>query len=69
MEREFTGKETAKCMAGMVVMLMLASIKDDDYSTVAFIRLFIAIILGIVVVAYQHHCMHTPLNEEGKDGK
>lgn len=69
MKRELTGKETAKCMAGMVVMLMLASIKDDDYSTVAFIRLFIAIILGIVVVAYQHHCMHSPLKEEEENGK
>ncbi|WP_028898453.1 hypothetical protein [Prevotella sp. HUN102] len=69
MERELTGKETAKCMAGMVIMFLLTCIKDDDYSMVAFIRLLIAIILGVVVVAYQYRCMHSPLEKEEENGK
>lgn len=69
MERELTGKETAKSFIVLIAIFLLASTPDGDYSIVTFIRLLIAIILGIVGVAYQYHCMHSPLNKEGKNGK
>lgn len=69
MERELTGKEKAKSFIGIVAMFLLASTPDEDYSIVAFIRLLIAIILGIAAVAYQYRCMHSPLKEEEKNGK
>lgn len=69
MERELTGKETAKSFIGFIAMFLLASTPDEDYSIVTFIRLLIAIILGIVVVAYQYRCMHSPLNKGEENGK
>lgn len=69
MERELTGEETAKSLVGMLAMFLLVCIHDDDYSITAFVRLFIAIILGVVVVIYQYRCMHSPLEEEEENGK
>lgn len=69
MERELTGKETAKSLVGMLAMFLLACIHDDDYSITAFVRLFMAIILGVMVVIYQHRCMHSPLEKEEENGK
>lgn len=64
MKRQLTEKETAKSVAGLCLMILLASVPDEDYSTLTLIRLFLAIIVGIAVAIYQRHCMNSIDNEE-----
>lgn len=64
-ERELTGKETAKCFGMIAVMFLLASIEENiEWGVIEWIRMALALIVGIVACVWQWKMMHTPLEGE-----
>lgn len=70
--REQTGREVSITAAIMVVAICFVMVDENaPYTKALAIRQTVGLLIGVVALLYQHHCMHTPpkgQQEEKEDG-
>lgn len=64
-ERELTGKESLTCMLLVAVVFLLASIDESkEWQATEWVRMVLAIVVGLGTCVYQYKRMHTHINNK-----